>query len=140
MSCAASGEGCGGASVERGDRYSKNVDGKFSGKTLWFGLNFRASALGVSSVWMKIVRRDCADGRACRTMGWLRDSIVGLCRRLEEDMGVVRVASEKQRVVVDVASRCVLLAVVDGRGSAFARQRIAGFVDIVLGWRVELIS
>jgi len=30
-SCAASGEGCGGCSVERGERYSKNGDGKFSG-------------------------------------------------------------------------------------------------------------
>ena len=57
--------------MERGDRYSRNVDGKFSGKTSLLGLNLSASALGVSSVWMKIVRRDCADGVGCRLVGWL---------------------------------------------------------------------
>jgi hypothetical protein len=94
MSCAARGEGCGGASVERGDRYSKNVDGKFSGRTLWLGLNFSASAFGVSSVWMKIVLLDWADGVVCRIAGWLNGCIAGLCLLLDDDIGVVRQESE----------------------------------------------
>ena len=57
--------------MERGERYSRNVDGKSSGKTLLLGLNLSASALGVSSVWMKIVRRDCAKGMGCRGVDWL---------------------------------------------------------------------
>ena len=67
-SCAASGDGCGGARVERGDRYSRKVDGMLAGRICWFGRNLSASALGVSSVWMKIVR---AAGGVCRRAGWL---------------------------------------------------------------------
>ena len=69
INCAASGDGCGGANVDRGERYSKNVEGKLSGRMLWFGLNFRASALGVSSVVIKIVRLACGDGATCRILG-----------------------------------------------------------------------
>lgn len=39
---AASGEGLGGWRVDRGDVYSKNVEGKSSGRMRWLGLNFRA--------------------------------------------------------------------------------------------------
>lgn len=35
--------------------YSIDVPAKSSGNTGWFGMNFSASALGVSCVWMKIV-------------------------------------------------------------------------------------
>jgi len=56
MSWAAKGDGYGGARVERGDKYSKKGVLIPSGSTRWFGLNLSASALGVSSVWMKIVR------------------------------------------------------------------------------------
>lgn len=43
--------------VLRGLRYSMNGVGRFSGRIRWLGRNFNASALGVPSVWMKIVRR-----------------------------------------------------------------------------------
>jgi hypothetical protein len=72
-SFAASGEGCGGASVDRGDVYSRKGDAIDSGRTLWFGLNLRAlshklnstladedihtSGFGVVSVWMNRFRR-----------------------------------------------------------------------------------
>lgn len=41
-SFAASGDGCGGARVDRGDMYSRNVLGKSSGRTRWLGMNFKA--------------------------------------------------------------------------------------------------
>lgn len=41
-SWAARGDGCGGARVERGLRYSRNGEEMFSGRTRWLGLNFRA--------------------------------------------------------------------------------------------------
>ena len=41
-SCAASGEGWGGASVERGLRYSRKGEDIDSGRTRWLGLNLRA--------------------------------------------------------------------------------------------------
>lgn len=41
-SLAASGEGCGGARVERGERYSRNGEDMDSGRTRWFGLNLSA--------------------------------------------------------------------------------------------------
>ena len=90
--------------MDRGERYSRNVDGKLSGRMSWFGRNLSASALGVSSVWMNIVLLACADGAGCRTTGWLRGWIVGLCRLFEGDMGVARGASENGRVAVVVAS------------------------------------
>lgn len=52
---AARGEGYGGASVERGDVYSRELVGKSAGKTGWFGMNLSASALGVSWVCINIV-------------------------------------------------------------------------------------
>ena len=39
---AAKGEGCGGAKVDLGDRYSRKGDDKPSGKTAWLGRNFSA--------------------------------------------------------------------------------------------------
>jgi hypothetical protein len=48
-SCAASGEGCGAASVLRGERYSRKGEEIDSGRTRWFGLNFRAWGLLVGS-------------------------------------------------------------------------------------------
>lgn len=41
-SLAASGEGCGGARVDLGDKYSKKGVEKPSGKTRWLGRNLRA--------------------------------------------------------------------------------------------------
>lgn len=41
-SLAASGEGCGGASVDLGDKYSKKGVEKPSGRTRWLGKNLRA--------------------------------------------------------------------------------------------------
>lgn len=42
--------------VSRGERYSMKGAEMVSGMMRWFGTNFTASALGVDSVWMKIVR------------------------------------------------------------------------------------
>jgi len=69
---AARGEGCGGANVDLGERYSRKGDDKFSGRIVWLGRNLSAfdhladdvggviwvltSAFGVFSVWMNIVR------------------------------------------------------------------------------------
>ena len=39
---AAKGEGCGGANVDLGDKYSRKGDDKLSGKMVWLGRNFRA--------------------------------------------------------------------------------------------------
>ena len=39
---AAKGEGCGGANVDLGDRYSRKGDDKPSGKIVWLGRNFSA--------------------------------------------------------------------------------------------------
>jgi hypothetical protein len=41
-SWAASGDGCGGARVERGFRYSRKGEDIDSGRTRWLGLNLRA--------------------------------------------------------------------------------------------------
>jgi hypothetical protein len=56
INCAASGDGCGGARVDRGLRYSRKGDESPGGRIGWFGRNLRASAFGVFSVWMKILR------------------------------------------------------------------------------------
>lgn len=59
-----------------------------SGNTRWFGRNLRASALGVVSVWMKIVRRDCAMlgivGGAVTVDQAVRDDRANRGRRPEE--------------------------------------------------------
>lgn len=57
---------------------------------------------------------------------------MGLCRLFEDDMGVLRGASEKDLIVVDVAILWRRPAVEVGRGIAFARQRIMGLPDIVM--------
>lgn len=112
--------------MDRGVRYSRKVLGKSSGRTVWFGRNLRASALGVSSVWMKIVRRAWVAGAACRLRGCAR----GLCCVFR---GLGRAADVETRRVVLVAS-LALFVMVDvlmfGRGRAFERQRIAGFEAI----------
>jgi len=68
--------------VERGERYSRKGEGKFSGSMRWLGLNLRASALGVSSVCMKIVRREVV---VC----WIRGALnVGLSGAAAECIGL----------------------------------------------------
>jgi hypothetical protein len=127
---AARGDGCGAARVERGVRYSRKDEGKSSGRISWLGRNLRASALGVSSVWMKIVRFAC---------GWEKSGVRGVCvaglwRRVEGDNEVAMGACEKLRVVV-AANLCVL-AVVDelivGRERALVRHRVADLEAMVV--------
>ena len=55
INSAASGEGCGGAIVDLGLRYSRNGDDSVDGRIGWLGRNLRASGFGVFSVWIKIV-------------------------------------------------------------------------------------
>lgn len=86
--------------MDRGDKYSRNVEGMSSGMTAWFGRNLRASGLGVSSVWMKIVRFACAVGDACRENVWLYGCRVGRCVLLEGDKDDTRGASLKYLVEV----------------------------------------
>lgn len=68
--------------VERGLRYSMNGTESPAGRMRWFGRNLSASALGVGSVWMKIVRRDdgarkgLLDTAACNRGRGLEDSEV----------------------------------------------------------------
>ena len=107
--------------MDLGVRYSRKELGKSSGRMVWFGRNLRASALGVSSVWMKIVRFAC---------GCLKSAVrvvcaAGLWRRAEGDNEVAMGACEKLRVAA--ASLCVLVAVEDvrvGRERALKRQRV----------------
>ena len=87
---------------------------------------------------MKIVRFDCADGAACRAMGWLRGCNVGLIRLLEDEIGVARGESEKARVVVVVASLCDRGVGFD-RGIAFARHLAADLLDILMTVIVTLM-
>jgi len=60
-SCAARGEGWGGASVERGLRYSRKGEDMDSGRTRWLGLNLRAcdyvSIVAVFGLMERIHRR-----------------------------------------------------------------------------------
>jgi hypothetical protein len=114
--------------VDLGERYSRKGEGKLSGRTSWFGRNLSASAFGVSSVWMKIVR---AAGGVCRRAGCPCGVNVGLCRLLEEEMGVARVASEKHRC--DVASLWQMGVLLEGfgRGSALVSVRIADLLAII---------
>ena len=77
--------------MERGERYSRKVDGKLSGRMAALGRNLRASALGMSSVWMKMVRREGVEGRS----GCAEGDVVGRVRLWEEERGVVRGRSEK---------------------------------------------
>lgn len=116
--------------------YSRKEDGKFSGRTSWFGMNLSASALGVSSVWMKIVRFACVDGVTCLARDCLYDCIVGLCLLAEEDKGVARGASLKYlvhvpEVVARRAHRVALVEVAIGRVRAFARHCTAGLADML---------
>jgi hypothetical protein len=111
-SCAASGEGCGGASVERGLRYSRKGDDIDSGRTRWLGLNLRASAFGVGSVWMNMVRRAddttigaalcdhcCIFGRRCSGEAVMGDAF--WCRHLVAVCGAVeRKVRERLRSAV----------------------------------------
>jgi hypothetical protein len=56
ISCAASGDGCGGARVDLGFMYSMKGEESPGGRMGWFGKNLRASGFGVFSVWMKMLR------------------------------------------------------------------------------------
>lgn len=99
-------------------------------------MNLSASALGVSSVWMKIVRFACVVGLICLASGWAYGCNVGLCLLDDEDSGVARGASLKDlaEAVELVASRAHLFADVDvavGRVRAFARPRNAGLADMI---------
>ena len=102
-------------------------------------MNLSASALGVSSVWMKIVRFDCAEGVACLARGCVYGCKVGLCLLLVEDKGVARGASLKYldevfEVVARRAHRPTAAEGAVGLVSAFARHRTAGLADIL--WRM----
>ncbi len=74
---AAKGEGCGGANVDLGDRYSRKGDDKPSGKIVWLGRNFsafdrsaadtgRVGSFAHISVWcifcLDEYRSNCASG------------------------------------------------------------------------------
>jgi hypothetical protein len=86
--------------VERGLRYSRKGDDIDSGRTRWFGLNLRASAFGVGSVWMNMVRRAtdaiigtalcehcCIFGRCCSGDAVMGDAF--WCRHLVAVRGAV---------------------------------------------------
>jgi hypothetical protein len=75
---AANGEGWGGASVERGVRYSIKGDDNPGGSIGWFGRNLRASGFGVFSVCMKILRLPPTDGGRSIVEGWCKGCNVGL--------------------------------------------------------------
>jgi hypothetical protein len=75
---AANGEGYGGASVERGVRYSMNGDDNPGGSIGWFGRNLRASGFGVFSVCMKILRLPPTDGGRSIVEGWCKGCSMGL--------------------------------------------------------------
>jgi len=99
MSFAARGEGCGGASVDLGEVYSRNVEGKPSGRTMWLGKNLRAcetlapvlqtargvttSAFGVDCVWMKMVRLAAAVLGTDAPVFWYSEFSAGLRRAWE---------------------------------------------------------
>jgi hypothetical protein len=126
---AARGEGCGAARVERGVRYSRKEEGKSSGRISWLGRNLRASALGVSSVWMKIVRFACGCWKSCGRVVWRP----GLWRWVEGDSVVAMGACEKLRVAA--ASLCVLVAVDEvrvGRERALDKQRVTDLEAMVV--------
>jgi hypothetical protein len=55
--------------------YSRKVDWKFSGRMRELGMNFKASALGVSSVWMKIERVPAGN----RELTGLSEGALGRC-------------------------------------------------------------
>lgn len=80
---AANGEGCGGASVERGVRYSMNGDASPGGSIGWFGRNLRASGFGVFSVCMKMLRLPLTDGGWSIVDGWCKGCRVGLDLELD---------------------------------------------------------
>jgi hypothetical protein len=75
---AANGEGWGGASVERGVRYSIKGDDNPGGSIGWFGRNLRASGFGVFSVCMKILRLPPTDGGRSIVEGWCKGCNDGL--------------------------------------------------------------
>ena len=117
-------------------RYSRNEEGKSSGRISWLGRNLRASALGVSSVWLKIVRFAC---------GWLKSGVrvfcaAGLWRRAEGDNVVAMGACEKLRVAA--ASLCVLVAVDEvrvGRERALDKQRVTDLEAMVVVCRLCVV-
>ena len=87
--------------------------------------------LGVSSVWMKIVRLDCAEGRVCRIHACLRGSVVGRCRWVDTVMGLAPVASENDRLIVLVAGLARRTPLDAGRGSILATFVIADLLDMI---------
>lgn len=78
INCAASGDGCGGANVERGFIYSRNGVDMPGGSIGWFGRNLRASGFGVFSVCMKILRLPVIEGGLSILEGWCKGCNVGL--------------------------------------------------------------
>lgn len=122
--------------MDRGERYSRNVEGKPSGMTVWFGMNLSASALGVSSVWMKMVRRACALGAGDVALVCPPDLNDGRCLLLEADSGDVRGESLNVRMAGMLAAasrahRVVEPAATVGRVKLFARYRTAVFEAMV---------
>ena len=77
ISCAASGDGCGGARVDLGFIYSMNGDESPGGRIGWFGRNLRASGFGVFSVWMKMLRLPLTEGGFTIIEGWCKGCKVG---------------------------------------------------------------
>jgi hypothetical protein len=124
--------------VDRGERYSRKVDGKSSGRTVWLGMNLSASALGVSSVWMKMVRRACvlgARGREFRSPSVRSD---GRCVLRDADIGDVRGESLNDRtngtlVETTRAHRLTDADALVGRLRLFARLRTAVFEAMLVG-------
>jgi hypothetical protein len=84
--------------VARGLVYSRKGVASPGGRIGWLGRNFRASTLGVFSVWMKIVRAPpaAAEGRR-RVDGWCRGCKVGLLREFAAAIAGSRIPWCRQR-------------------------------------------
>jgi hypothetical protein len=83
---AAKGDGYGGASVERGVRYSINGVDNSGGSIGWFGRNLSASGFGVFSVWIKMLRLPLTDVGRSIVEGWWRGCKVGLTLEFDAAM------------------------------------------------------
>lgn len=87
INSAANGEGCGGAIVDRGLRYSRKGDDNVVGSIGWLGRNLRASGFGVFSVWINIVRLPPTDAAGwSKLVGWWRGCNEGLVFEFDADI------------------------------------------------------
>lgn len=143
--------------VERGVMYSMKGVATDSGRTRWFGRNLSASALGVLSVWMKMVRRACGvdSGRrgrrgrvvigerelraavwACRDAapapGWGRRRLA-VAGRKEADRGALEARGARpRRSLVDGMAGCAQSAV-GGDGVEMGSWVVGAGVVVVVG-------